>query len=108
MMSSSTIRFVLTIAWITLLVANSASQPLPEAKQGSVIQVKANDGTSLKVECAGAGPTLLIVHGGSGDRRRWLPLFPLFATHFNVCAMDRRGHGESEVGPNYTLQKEVA
>jgi pimeloyl-ACP methyl ester carboxylesterase len=26
------------------------------------------------------------------------PLFPLLAPHFTVCAMDRRGHGESEAG----------
>lgn len=74
--------------------------------QRSAIRLRANDGTSLAVECTGVGPLLLIVHGGSGDRRRWEPLFPLFAPHFTVCAMDRRGHGESEAGSNYSLQKE--
>src|SRR5438445_1633620 len=54
----------------------------------------------------GAGPSLLIVHGGTGDRSRWKPLLPLFASHFKVCAMDRRGHGESGAGPNYALTKE--
>jgi pimeloyl-ACP methyl ester carboxylesterase len=44
--------------------------------------------------------------GGTGDRRRWGPLFPLFAPHFTVCAMDRRGHGESEAGSDYSLRKE--
>ena len=100
------IRFVLTIAWIVLLVAGSAAQPLAARNQRSIIKVRSHDGTSLAVECIGAGPTLLIVHGGTGDRRRWRPLFPLFAPHFTVCAMDRRGHGESEAGSNYTLRKE--
>src|SRR5262249_15909319 len=53
-----------------------------------------------------AETTLLIVHGGTGDRRRWQPLLPLFAPHFTLCLMDRRGHGSSEPGSDYSLQKE--
>ena len=68
--------------------------------------VKSKDGTRIAVECTGKGPSLLIVHGGTGDRGRWKPLLPLFATHFTVCAMDRRGHGESQAGPRYSLSKE--
>lgn len=64
------------------------------------------DGTRIALECSGKGPSLLIVHGGTGDRKRWTPLLPLFAPHFRVCAMDRRGHGHSEPGSNYSLQKE--
>jgi pimeloyl-ACP methyl ester carboxylesterase len=69
-------------------------------------RVTSKDGTSIVLECAGKGPSLLIVHGGTGDRKRWKPLLPLFASQFNVCAMDRRGHGESGAGSNYSLQKE--
>lgn len=69
--------------------------------------VTSKDNTRIAVECRGSGPNLLIVHGGSGDRKRWQPLLPLFASRFTVCAMDRRGHGESEVGSNYSLQKEI-
>lgn len=68
--------------------------------------VRSKDGTRIAVECTGKGPSLLIVHGGTGDRSRWKPLLPLFASHFTVCAMDRRGHGESEAGSNYSLRKE--
>lgn len=100
------IRSGLTIAWIILLGAGSVAQPLAARTKTSVFKVRSTDGTSLAVECTGVGPTLLIVHGGTGDRRRWQPLFPLFAPHFTVCAMDRRGHGESEAGSNYSLQKE--
>jgi len=73
-------------------------------KQFSLIRSK--DDTMISYDCEGEGPTLLIVHGGTGDRTRWTPLFPLFASQFTVCAMDRRGHGESEPGSNYSLQKE--
>lgn len=74
---------------------------------GQVSIVRSKDGTRIAVECKGTGPGLLIVHGGSGDRKRWAPLMPLFAPRFRVCAMDRRGHGESESGSNYSLQKEA-
>ena len=69
--------------------------------------VRSKDGTRIAVECTGNGPDLLVVHGGTGDRSRWKPLLPLFASHFTVCAMDRRGHGESEAGSNYSLRKEA-
>lgn len=85
----------------TLLFAQSP----PRSSQISTVVSK--DGTRIALECSGKGPSLLIVHGGTGDRKRWLPLLPLFASRFRVCAMDRRGHGESEPGPNYRLQKEV-
>lgn len=81
------------------------AQSLPSSSQISTVVSK--DGTRIALECSGKGPSLLIVHGGTGDRKRWQPLLPLFAARFRVCAMDRRGHGESEPGPNYSLQKEV-
>ncbi len=68
--------------------------------------VRSKDGTRIAVECLGKGPSLLIVHGGTGDRSRWKSLLPLFASDFTVCAMDRRGHGESEAGSSYSLRKE--
>jgi len=78
----------------------------PSQTSSPVSFVRAKDGARIAVECAGAGPRLLIVHGGTGDRSRWQPLLPLFARHFRVCAMDRRGHGQSEAGVNYSLTKE--
>ena len=80
--------------------------PRPNVPRPQVSFVTSKDGTRIAFECGGKGPDLLIVHGGTGDRRRWKPLLPLFATRFTVCAMDRRGHGESEKGPDYSLQKE--
>ena len=71
-----------------------------------VSTIVSRDGTRIALECRGKGPSLLIVHGGSGDRKRWVSLLPLFASRFSVCAMDRRGHGESDPGPDYSLRKE--
>jgi len=75
--------------------------------ESAIIKVRSKDGTSIAVECAGTGPSLVIVHGGLGDRSRWKPLFPLFAARFTVCAMDRRGHGGSGDSRDYSLQKEA-
>lgn len=69
--------------------------------------IRSKDDTLISYECQGKGPTLLIVHGGTGDHTRWAPLFPFLRSRFTVCAMDRRGHGESEPGSNYSLHKEV-
>ena len=74
---------------------------------GHIQWVKSKDGTPIAVECAGTGPSLVIVHGGIGDHNRWKPLFPFFAPHFRVCAMDRRGHGMSGDSLVYTLRREA-
>ena len=95
---------VLSFSISPLAIAISFAQ---SAKTSSEVSfVRSRDGTRIAVECAGEGPSFLIVHGGTGDRRRWTPLLPLFASNFTVCAMDRRGHGQSEAGSNYSLTKE--
>src|SRR6478672_3208028 len=81
--------------------------PAAAEAQTSKSMVTSADGTSIAIECAGAGPSLVIVHGGTGDRRRWTPLFPLLEAKFRVCAMDRRAHGASGDTPPYSLDKEV-
>ena len=93
-----------TIAVLVLCVGTMAA---PGEGQTSISTIASADGTRIAVECAGAGPSLVIVHGGTGDRTRWTPLFPLLASHFRVCAMDRRAHGASGDTLPYSLQKEV-
>ena len=97
-------RLVLTLASVIAFNTVSFAQHPETGAHRSFVASK--DGTHIAVERTGKGPSLLIVHGGTGDRRRWQPLLQLFASHFHVCAMDRRGHGESEGGANYSLQKE--
>lgn len=97
-------RITFAACFAVLLATVCAAQPKTDHSQVSFVTSK--DGTRIAVECTGAGPYLLIVHGGTGDRSRWRPLLPLFAPHFTVCAMDRRGHGESGAGSNYSLKKE--
>jgi pimeloyl-ACP methyl ester carboxylesterase len=91
---------------IAVLVCIGTTAAVGQA-QTSVSTVASADGTPIAIECAGAGPSLVIVHGGTGDRSRWTPLFPLLAPKFRVCAMDRRAHGASGDSLPYSLQKEV-
>lgn len=91
---------------LTVLRA-SAGQTASAVNRSELIAVTSKDGTRIGVECAGTGPTLLVVHGGVGDRTRWTPMFPLLASKFTVCAMDRRGRGASGDSPEYSLSKEA-
>jgi pimeloyl-ACP methyl ester carboxylesterase len=70
-------------------------------------RVASRDGTPIGFECAGSGPTLIMVHGGVGDRTRWTPMLPLLSRHFTACAMDRRGRGTSADSAEYSLLKEA-
>jgi pimeloyl-ACP methyl ester carboxylesterase len=78
----------------------------PQASN-QISRVRSKDGTLIALECTGAGPSLIMVHGGIGDRTRWTPMFPLLSSRFTVCAMDRRGRGASGDSPNYSLKKEA-
>jgi pimeloyl-ACP methyl ester carboxylesterase len=92
--------FLTTVGFLNVTTGYTVSQV-----ESSTFTLKSRDNTSIAVECAGTGPSLAIVHGGIGDRTRWKPLFPLFARHFTVCAMDRRGHGASGDSADYSLQR---
>lgn len=94
------------LALIAVSLARTADAS-STANESSMIHVTSRDGTLIAVECAGAGPSLLIVHGGAGDRTRWTPLFPLLSQHIRVCAMDRRGHGLSGDRADYSMTKEA-
>ena len=41
----------------------------------------------------GAGPPLLLVHGGLGDALQWVPILPALARNHRVIAVDLPGHG---------------
>src|SRR6476620_10750392 len=90
------------------VLALGQAAPIKQIEQIHVqSHIKSKDGTLISYECEGKGPTLLILHGGTGYRTRCIPLFPFFRSQFTVCAMDRRGHGDSQPGSNYSLQKEI-
>jgi 3-oxoadipate enol-lactonase len=52
--------------------------------------------TRLYCERAGTGDTLVLVHGGGGDRRYWDGQFLELAQEFDVVRYDLRGYGKSD------------
>lgn len=69
-------------------------------------RVVSRDGTEIAVFSSGAGPPLVLVHGGLGDHTRWAALRPHLEPHVTVHAMDRRGRGASGDGPDYRPERE--
>ena len=69
-------------------------------------QVISADGTSIAFERAGIGPPLELVHGTTTDRSHWDLVRPLLEPRFSVCAVDRRGRGDSGDGAAYSLERE--
>jgi pimeloyl-ACP methyl ester carboxylesterase len=53
------------------------------------------EGTRLFYELKGAGPTLVLIHGGQMDSRMWDDQFAAFAKRFTVLRYDVRGYGGS-------------
>ena len=69
--------------------------------------VTSPDGARIGFERVGEGPPLLLVHGGTADRTRWLPVRDLLAEHFTVHVVDRRGRGLSTDEPaSYAIERE--
>jgi len=69
--------------------------------------VNSADGTTITYEQTGTGPPLVLVHGTAGDRDDWRDVAPMFAEHFTVHNIDRRGRGESDDADSYSLEREI-
>ena len=66
-------------------------------------------GLHWHVQCASAGPVLLLLHGTGAAASSWRGLLPLLATHFTVVAPDLPGHGfTSEMPGGVARLPEVA
>lgn len=53
-------------------------------------------GHDIAYRLAGAGETILLIHGMAGSSRTWREVMPPLAQHHRVLAPDLLGHGESE------------
>lgn len=103
-------RHLLAILSLALSMGCAATQdaPPPAATRSTQLKhVASKDGTLIAVECVGEGPTLLIAHGGVGDRSRWTPLLADLAVDRRACAIDRRGRGGSGDTTDYGMHKEA-
>lgn len=60
-------------------------------------------GIHWHVQDAGAGPTLVLVHGTGATTHTWHELLPLLTPYFRVIAMDLPGHGFTRMVPQRRL-----
>lgn len=68
------------------------------------------DGSRIAYDRCGAGPAILLLHGGGGSRREWHEAGYVASLRdgFTVLAMDLRGHGQSSLPTDpsdYAIQK---
>ena len=57
---------------------------------------KTSDGAQISYISAGEGKPIVMIHGGSQAAEQFKYQIPAFAEHYQVIAVDLRGHGESE------------
>jgi pimeloyl-ACP methyl ester carboxylesterase len=69
--------------------------------------VRSLDGTTIAFSRSGDGPPLLTVGGALADATAVAPLLPHLEPHFTVCAVDRRGRGQSGDTAPYAVEREV-
>jgi len=70
------------------------------------------DGMHIAYDCCGAGPGLVLLHGGGGRRQEWQSAgyVERLRKQFTVITLDLRGHGESAMPPDparYTIAQQV-
>ena len=74
-------------------------------------RVRSADGTSIAYETSGQGPPLILIGGAFCDRKArasGTPLAGLLADRFRVFSYDRRGRGDSEDAPSWSIDRELA
>ncbi|SEO65986.1 Pimeloyl-ACP methyl ester carboxylesterase [Amphibacillus marinus] len=67
------------------------------------------DGTKIAYEKSGQGPSLILI-GGAFSHRKFnglVKLADILADHFTVYNYDRRGRGDSDDQPPYSITKEI-
>lgn len=78
--------------------------------ESTICRLTVSDGTQLAYRRQGAGPTVVLVHGGFLDHRAWSGLAALLAASgHTVIAPDRRGHGLSDpYGPEHSVAADAS
>ncbi len=71
-----------------------------------MVTITSKDGTRIAYSRSGSGPPLVLVHGTTADRGRWVRLIPELEPHFTVYALDRRGRGGSGDAVKYAIERE--
>jgi pimeloyl-ACP methyl ester carboxylesterase len=69
-------------------------------------QVLSSDGTVIRWLSTGSGPSLVLVHGGTGHPSNLAPLATHLASAVTCVAIGRRGYGFSDDGADYSFERE--
>jgi pimeloyl-ACP methyl ester carboxylesterase len=70
------------------------------------MDVRSRDDLTLAVWVGGDGPPIVLVHGSIADHTTLDPFVAVLAERMTTYAMDRRGFGGSEDGPEYTIERD--
>lgn len=100
-------RYVFGIIIASWFLGGCQSVGTTTAYSPSVKQMKVN-GVKLAYVEEGSGPTVLFVHGASGDWRGWDDVRPYFSPQFRYVSMSRRYHHPNawaDDGRNYTIEQ---
>jgi pimeloyl-ACP methyl ester carboxylesterase len=69
--------------------------------------VTSADGTTIAFDRTGDGPPLIVVGGALSDRAAAAQLSALLEAAFTVVVYDRRGRGDSDDTPPYSVEREI-
>ncbi|WP_431125939.1 alpha/beta fold hydrolase [Flagellimonas flava] len=85
---------------LALISGNCLGQ---EPKKSETIKV---NGIEIHYEVYGNGEPLLLLHGWTQSSKFWSDYIAIFAQHFEVYALDLRGHGKSsQLTSDFTIKK---
>jgi len=65
------------------------------------------DGLKIQSSSAGAGPTIVFVHGWTCDESSWAGQVPAFTKDHRVITLDLPGHGRSELPKDGKLSMDL-
>jgi 3-oxoadipate enol-lactonase len=91
-------RFTCSLGFVLLSAGLSASlftRPRLGPSSGVSSGFAEVNGGKIYYETSGAGPAVVLIHGGQLDSRMWDEQFVLFAAHYRVIRYDVRGFGKS-------------
>ncbi|TMU54480.1 alpha/beta fold hydrolase [Flagellimonas algicola] len=72
-------------------------------KKSETIKV---NGTEIHYQVYGSGEPLLLLHGWTQSSKFWSDYIPSYAKHFEVHALDLRGHGKSsQLSSDFSIKK---
>jgi pimeloyl-ACP methyl ester carboxylesterase len=88
--------------------ADSMDGLVDSSRRRAMERLTSGDGAVVTYDRSGAGPPLVLVHGGFSDHdTNWTFVKPLLREHFTVYAIARRGRGATDSTAGHSLEDEA-